>query len=237
MSKFKVTIIILVAIVMFAGADYYLNNLKPETNNTANTTPTTSIDSAHVIANTSTSNSIKLNGIVSGYKVVSQVETNQIFDKIDLSSVNGIKVYRNKLEKEVTVDSKTPSLPSSDLKPASPKIPTVETSTSPQIPNTTPSVAKKVMYLYEIYDPKGQGSVTYLKVKNQFIAQIQSGTETINETSSLGTNSFFFNNLNYKNTAFILVQISDKLFAFQYDKQDSSVYEDIKTIIKNLSSK
>ena len=223
MNKLKVTIVILLALGLFAGADYYLNNLStvssgPSQNTTA--PPKT------------TSSYFKLNDQINGYKIINQVQTNQIFEKIDLSNVPNITIYRNQLKKETTTSTK----PSTDTDAnKSPKLPTVKKA-APKIPTQaiTSSNPGKIIHLYEIQGTKGQGSITYSNVKIQFLSQINTATESLNETTPFSNNSFFFNNSNYKNIAFLLIQINDKLFAFQYDKEDSGVYDDVKSIINKL---
>lgn len=224
MSKFKITIVILIILVSFAGADFYLNRLGTKIN-VKNPSGTAASSAPY----------FKPDDVVMGYKITNQVKTSQIFGKIDLSGIENITIYSNQLKKELSsaaassVTTKalsnqtTPALP---LKKASPKIPTLSSDT-----------AYKTIYLYEIQGPKGQGSLTYLKTKLKFISQINTATETINENASYGNNSFFFNNLNYKNTAFLLVQINDNLFAFEYSKQDVAAYDDVKAIINKLISK
>lgn len=191
MKKLSIVIIILIALFLFAAADYYLNNLSPEApldlfkEEVVDEKPPTFIHSL-----------FKLNEEIGGYKVASQVQTNQIFEKIDLSNIKNIKVYRNQLEK----------------------------------------AEEEPIFLYEIHGPKDQGSLTYLSVKLQFIAQINATTETLNETGEFGHNSFFFNDKNYENTAFVFTQIGDNLFGFQYSKLDPQTYENVKAIIQILLS-
>lgn len=199
MKKLKIVLILLVIIALFVGADYYLNNLgdqvsvedltQPSTTTTTAATDTTTTQPAVTTA-------FKINESVGSYKVASQVQTSQIFEKIDLSNITNIQIYLNKLE--------------SDASGAEP------------------------IYLYEIHGPKEQGSLTYLNVKLQFVAQLDSASEEINEDASFGNNSFFFNDKNYANTAFLLVQIGDNIFAFQYSKADSAAYDDVKSIIQYL---
>ncbi len=225
MNKLKITIIILLVLGLFAGADYYLNNLSSTQSNSNSSTTTT--------ASKVVEPSLKINSSIGGYKVINQVQTNQIFEKIDLSNVANIKIYRNKLKKEsiaksnTNTNSSTTALPT--LKKAGPKIPTI-----PQV-NSNSTDSGKIIYLYEILGPKGQGNITYFNIKLQFSNQLNTETEKINETSSFGSNSFFFNNTNYTNTAFLLVQISDNIYGFQYNKQDSSAYDDVKAIINKLN--
>ena len=201
MKKLPLFVIIVVALGLFATADYYLNNLdgqvvldlKNQISDAAATEPPTVPTITSVF---------QLNEKIGSYTVASQVQTSQIFEKFDLSNVNNIKIFRNALEKE--------SLPAES----------------------------KPVFLYEIHGPKNQGSLTYLNIKLQFIAQIDVKAETINETSEFGSNSFFFNDVNYKDTiAFLLVQMGDNLFGFQYDRTDTAVYDDIKEIIQSLMSK
>ena len=190
MKKLSLVIIIIIALALFAAADYYLNNLRPQPSSDVVTDVIPDKEPSNVI------NSLfELNEELGGYKVVDQVQTSQIFEKIDLSNIRNIEIYRNQLEK-------------------------AEGESEP-------------IFLYEIHGPKDQGSFTYLNVKLQFISQVNATTETLNETGELGHNNFFFNDLNYENTAFLLTQIGDNLFGFQYSKKDS-VYEDVKTIVQQL---
>lgn len=198
MKKFPLFIIIIVALSLFATADYYLNSLDGQV--LLNLKEQVSDVTAAPVTPPPVPSVFKLNEKVGSYEVTSQVQTRQIFEKIDLSNINNIKIYRDTLEKE--------SLPA-ESKPIS---------------------------LYEIHGPKDQGSLTYLNVKLQFIAQIDAITETINETSEFGYNSFFFNDKNYENISFLLTQIGDNLFGFQFDRTDSGTYNDIKAIIQSLEN-
>ena len=216
MKKFPLFIIILLALGLFAAADYYLNNLDAQvvldlrdqqvSDVSADKEPSVTIHSL-----------FQLNEKLLGYTVTRQVQTSQIFEKIDLSSINNISIYRNQLEKvelpgtiaesdKITEDTK-----SADLE-----------------------LAGEPVFLYEIHGPKDQGSITYLNVKLQFITQINATTETINEDSAFGHNSFYFNNKNYQNTAFLLTQIGNNLFGFQYNKKNPDTHEDIKAIVAKL---
>ena len=191
MKKLSLVIIILIALGLFAAADYYLNNLSPQAHLDL-------IDQEIPEEPLIIDSLFKLNEELGDYKVVNQVQTSQIFEKIDLSNIKNIKIYRNQLERAET---------------------------------------EEPIFLYEIQGPENQGSITYLNVKLQFIAQINATTETLNETGEFGHNSFFFNDLNYENMAFIFTQIRDNLFGFQYSKLDPQTYESIKTIIQTLMTK
>ncbi len=95
--------------------------------------------------------------------------------------------------------------------------------------------------LYEILGPKGQGAITYLQLKLQFVAQIDGTNETINEVENYGDNSLFYNDENHSNTAFLLMQTGDHLYGFQFNKknpetgEDSIVYQEVQEMIKLLS--
>lgn len=104
--------------------------------------------------------------------------------------------------------------------------------------NTLESIEKKSdpITLYEIHGPKDQGSFTYLSVKLQFIAQIDAVTETLNESDEYGQKSFYFNDSNHPGTAFILTQIEDNLFGFQYRKDSNETFVAVKEIIETLIS-
>ncbi len=213
MKKLPLTLIILVILALFVSADYFLNNLDSDVavneikniNVSADSKPDK--DSGFIDAY------YKVNDDVLGYKVISQVKTSQIFEKIDLNSLNNINIYRNRLEKSIsqTTTDKSQAVPTSET-----------------------------IYTYEIHGPKNQGSLTYLHTKLQFIAQINGVNETINEVDTYGHNSFFFNDDNYKNTSFLLTQINDDLYGFQFNKtnpetgEDSNSYEDVKKMINNL---
>ena len=99
MKKLSLFIIIIVALALFAAADYYLNNLSTQApldliGEEAKDAVTDKEPSSFI-------NSIfKLSQELADYKVINQVQTSQIFEKIDLSNIRNIRIYRNKLEKE-----------------------------------------------------------------------------------------------------------------------------------------
>jgi len=203
MKKFPLFIIIVIALSLFAAADYYLNNLDGQalldlkeqvTDVTAAPEPPETPEPPAI------SSRFKPDQELEGYQVISQLQTRQLFEKIDLSNLSNVTIVRNELTKKAEAEE---------------------------------AVAPP-LFIYEMSGPAGQGSLTYLNVKLQFIAQIDTAAETINETSEFGQNSFFFNDRNYENTGFLLVQIHDNLFGFQYDKSDPAVYDNIKRIIQSL---
>lgn len=100
-----------------------------------------------------------------------------------------------------------------------------------------------VIIIYEINGPKSQGTLTYLHIKLQFIAQINGTTETINEVNNLGNSNFFYNDHNHSNTAFMVVLIGDSLYGFQYIKDSpesenpTKSYDAVKSIIEQIGGK
>jgi hypothetical protein len=213
MKKLPIILVLLAIIACFAGADYYLNNLnkavadlsKPDTTITSPSKDTKFSDAV-----------FQLNSDANGYKVAGQTVTSEIFDKIDLSGIKNIKIYKNQLEKTITpVPATVPS--------------TTDTAALPEKPDE-----KDTVYIYEIHGPIGQGSLTYLGVKLEFIKQINATTEVLNETNEYGQSSFFYNDTNLGNIGFLLAQAGDNLYAFQYSKLLPDTFNTIKTIIGNL---
>ncbi len=90
-------------------------------------------------------------------------------------------------------------------------------------------------YVYELITPEEQGELSYLNIKLEILAQINNTTQTINETNSFGESSLFFNDLEQKETGFLIVQIGDRVFGFEYDKKGNA-YPDIKKIVNELSA-
>jgi len=219
MKKLPYILVLIAIIALFAGADYYLNNLNGKE----------ALESIKKISKDVTPENketpgfsdaiFKLNENLMDYKVISQIQTSQIFEKIDLSNINNIKIYLDRLEYTGAKAEVAPSVSPESSETASKDL------------NTG-----KTIYLYEIHGPANQGSLTYLNIKLQFIAQINATTETLNETSEYGNNSFFYNDQNYENIAFLLTQVGQNVFAFQFNKTDSAVYNDVKSIIAKLVS-
>jgi len=88
--------------------------------------------------------------------------------------------------------------------------------------------------IYEIQGAPNQGQLTYLSLKTKVIDQM-SGMGAINEVSGYGYNSFFYNDINNQNTGFLLTQIKDNLFGFQYNKrEDGGNFETIKLMTETL---
>jgi hypothetical protein len=202
MRKLPLLLLIIIALVLFASADFYLNRLSLPSDplSFAQKSPVTIADPDPVVLPTV----FKLNQVIEGYRVTDQVQTSQLFDNIDLTTVGSVKIYKHKLEKEGSTEEVAPN--------------------------------KEQITVYEIHGPKGQGSLTYLNIKLQFIGQINARTQTLNEDAQFGHNSFFYNDLNYKNTGFIVTQINDNLYGFQYNKSDPQFYTGVQALIQKLLS-
>jgi len=215
MKKFSLIFIILIIIALFAGADFYLNNLKEQV---VAKTPPVPLISPDAVATEFADAAFKLNEDVLGYKVINQKQASQIFEKIDLSNIKNIKIYLDRLEKAAAGNQ---ALSAEDAQDELKAV-------------TGSDVKNQSIYLYEIHGPLGQGSLTYLNIKLEFIRQINATTEVLNETGGLGQNSFFFNDQAFENVAFLLTQVGDNLYAFQYNKQDPAIYDDVKAIIAKI---
>lgn len=222
---------LLVVLSLFATADYYLNNLDQQVSlalemagEEPGTQPETPVPSAVI------DSVFRLGDSLEGYVLVSQVQTGQIFEKIDISSLTNLKTYRHEFRKPVRATEEVSQEGAVDTTSEEGGELGAEEETVIEEP-----IAEEPLYIYEIKGSKDQGNFTYLNVKLQFIAQINATTETINEDSQFGQNSFFFNNLNYKNAAFLITQIGDRVFGFQYSKASQETYESIKSIIQSIS--
>jgi hypothetical protein len=217
MRKSQIAIGIVVALAAFAAADFYLNDLGKDVSldpgNSAPVSATQADQPAPILS------AFKVGDQSGGFKVVGQAVTTQVFDKVDLGAVKNIRVVKTQMEKAlaapapVPVDANTP-VPS-----------------APAIADAEP------LTVYEVQGPKDQGTLTYLAVKLQFVAQINATTETINEDGKFGENSFFYNDQNLANTAFLLTQIGDNLYGFRYNKMSPSTYDSIQKIIQGLTPK
>ncbi|MBI5421716.1 hypothetical protein HZA44_01110 [Candidatus Peregrinibacteria bacterium] len=197
MRKAPIALAIVLILAAFAAADFYLNGLGKGLNlDFRGSVPAETGASPKPIPVDSL---YKVGDEVEGYKVASVVAASQIFDKIDLSSVKNIQVVKTVMKKEAA--------------PVPPK---------PGQSEAAVSVPEPITF-YEIRGAKDQGSLTYLSVKLQFVAQLNSLTENLNETNAYGDGSFYYNDLNNPETAFLLVQIGDNLYGFQSDKKSEAV--------------
>ena len=88
--------------------------------------------------------------------------------------------------------------------------------------------------IYEIQGPQNQGRITYLNLKLKLVDQINV-SNSINEVSGYGYNSFFYNDENNKNVGFLVAQIKDNIFGFQYNKESAENFETIKLMIDALN--
>jgi hypothetical protein len=99
----------------------------------------------------------------------------------------------------------------------------------------TPAETDRLI-VYEIQGPQNQGKITYLNLKLKLIDQLDA-SGSINEVSGYGYNSFFYNDLNNESTGFLLAQIKDNLFGFQYNKSpESKSFDNVKNIVEALKS-
>jgi len=219
MRKPQIAIGIVVALAAFAAADFYLNDLGRDLNLEPQAQPTEVATQEPQSA--SVSSAFKVGDSVEGFKVVSQAVTRQVFDKVDLEGVKNIRVVKTQMEKGA--ESASPAVANPD--------PNTPVNPAPASVGTEPLTA------YEIQGPKGQGSLTYLAVKLQFVAQINSTTETINEDGKFGDNSFFYNDQNLESTAFLVTQVGDILYGFRFNKKSPATYESIRKMIENLTPK
>jgi hypothetical protein len=189
MKKTPIAIVIFVTILIFAGADYAINIPKQKTS--VITAPGVNDEHPNLIQLLLEKHPLPLN-----YKITKRYRSTQIFEKIDLSRVEDLRVYRNRLEAE------------NDISP---------------------------LIIYEIQGPSGQGGLTYLNVKLAFKNQMDA-TEQFNEDNQFGHSSFYFNDLNNQSTSFLLVQINDHLFGFEFNKKEAKNFEIIKNMIETLKT-
>lgn len=192
MGKLPIFFTILVAISIFMSVDYYLNHKgalpvnQPVSETTEPTTAKTPLNPQKIAAGNT----------YEGLRVLKQSKTDLLFEKINLSNVEGVQQIRSEL--------------------------------SSGLQNETNLI------IYEIQGNVGQGGITYLDVKLQMVAQIDQGTESVNENSQFGNNSLFLNDQNNLNTAFLLVQAGDSVYGFQYQRDDETMYNRIQAIIESL---
>ncbi|MBN2087797.1 hypothetical protein JW758_05600 [Candidatus Peregrinibacteria bacterium] len=92
---------------------------------------------------------------------------------------------------------------------------------------------KAPITIYEIQSKKNQGALVYQNMKLKIVDQMSSGGE-INEVDGYGYNSFFYNDINNANTGYLISQIKDNIFGFQYSKADENNFTTIKSMINAL---
>lgn len=206
MRKIQIALVIVLILGAFAAVDFYLNNLgRGVSLDYRGGVPA---ESQGVSPKPIPVESIyRVGDAVEGFRVVSVVAASQIFDKIDLSSVKNIQVVKTVMQKEAV----PATLPSTEPLPVDTK--------SAQ-PLAAEAAVPEPITFYEIRGLKDQGSLTYLSVKLQFVAQINSLTENLNETNAFGNGSFYYNDLNSPSTSFLVVQIGDNLYGFQNNKKN-----------------
>ena len=87
--------------------------------------------------------------------------------------------------------------------------------------------------IYEIQAGNNQGRLAYLNLKLRLIDQM-GVTGNLNEVTEFGYNGFFYNDLNNKNTGFLLTQIKDNIYGFEYNKSDEGNFQTIQNMINAL---
>ena len=107
MKKLSLAIIILIGIGTFASLDYYLN-INNKSSLKIENVLTTEIENKEVEKiEINFTKSFLVNNSDFGYIVSKTDQTNQMYEKFDLSTLKGVKIYKNNLEKvegeEVTV--------------------------------------------------------------------------------------------------------------------------------------
>ncbi len=155
-----------------------------------------------------TQNLLDENPLIFSYKIDKRTRTNQIFERFDMSTLSA-RVYRNDLESET-------------------KAPVDETGTG-----TVTVPPSRLLTVYEVQGPENQGGLTYLNLKLKLVDQIDA-TGAMNESSQYGQNSFFYNDLNHPDTAYLVTQIKDNVYGFQYGKTDEETFKTIKAMINSL---
>jgi len=94
---------------------------------------------------------------------------------------------------------------------------------------------KLPIYVYEIHAPTRQGGIIYLNTKLAIIEQ--NGTSAgINESGNYGYTSLFLNNKGEESTGFLLSQVEDIVFGFQYDKNTDEAFDFVKSLVNNYMS-
>jgi len=87
--------------------------------------------------------------------------------------------------------------------------------------------------VYEIQGPESQGTLTYLSLKLKIMDQM-GATGRLNEVTGYGENGFFYNDLNNKNTAYLMAQIGDNIFGLQYSKTNTDHFNTVKDMINRF---
>ncbi len=91
------------------------------------------------------------------------------------------------------------------------------------------------IYVYEIQSAPGQGKVNYLSIRQTLEKQLLD-SDTLNETGQFGANSLYYNNSSNEAISFLLVQIKDTVFGFQFAKSPANSFEYIQAFIKNYQT-
>ncbi|MBU0727247.1 hypothetical protein KKA95_01035 [Patescibacteria group bacterium] len=196
MKKIHLFIIILIAIVAFAAADYYANISMDEGITIEVEIPEgVGID---VETDANLTQALIDSNPTFDYGLTQRSRTNQLFEVFDLSTLDGVRIYKNVLTKK-----------------------------------GESAGGEGTIVVYEVHGDSSQGKMTYLNLKLKVIDQLEP-TTSINEVSNFGYNAFFYNDINSVNSGFILSQIRDNLYGFQYSKADDKNFEIVKNMIQAI---
>lgn len=95
------------------------------------------------------------------------------------------------------------------------------------------SDAGSPIVIYEIQGKKNQGALIYQNLKLKIIDQMAS-KGTVNEVTDYGYNAFFYNDPDNENTGYLVSQIKDNIFGFQYSKANADNFNTIKSMTNAL---
>ncbi len=90
------------------------------------------------------------------------------------------------------------------------------------------------LLVYEIQGEANQGGLNYLALKLKFLETLDA-TENLNESNEFGDGSFYFNDLNARESSFLVVQAGDNLFGFQFSKNSPPDFQIVKSLINTLT--
>ncbi|MFH1012866.1 MAG: hypothetical protein V1760_03920 [Candidatus Peregrinibacteria bacterium] len=188
MNKTPIAIAIGILIFVLAGVDFALN-----VSQWPSFSPAAASDAVETVQDPNLAQKlIETSPATLDYQILQRNRTTQLFEKVDLTALTDVRIYRSHLQKE----------------------------------------GESPIVLYELHGPKGQGPLTYLAVKLALSDQIDA-TESLNETNEFGHSSFYFNDLNAPEDSFLLVQVQDNLYGFQFQKNGDG-FDLIKTMIQTL---
>lgn len=89
--------------------------------------------------------------------------------------------------------------------------------------------------VYELPGAAGQGRFNFLTLKLTMTTALNSNVP-LNQTDDYGQASLFYNNENQPENGFLLVQINDKVFGFGYPKDSENAFKIVQTLITTLNN-